>query len=181
MGKALDLRDKKFGRLTALHLLEERKNAMRVWKCACDCGKQVKIPTSWLTSGNTTSCGCYALDVRRKRGVGEAGLFRLFRRYLKEAQARGLSFELSLEAFAALTKETCFYCGAEPSRVMNLHDSPYSAYTYNGVDRMNNSKGYVPGNCVACCFHCNVAKRDRSIKDFDLWVRALWKRLKERS
>lgn len=30
--------------------------------------------------------------------------------------------------------------------------------TYNGIDRLDNSKGYTIDNSVACCSKCNIAK-----------------------
>lgn len=32
---------------------------------------------------------------------------------------------------------------------------------YNGVDRKDNAKGYVTGNCLPCCWPCNYAKGSR--------------------
>ena len=56
MPKRLDLTNRKFGRLTAISTdgTGRRSN----WKCECECGGVVFAETSWLTSGNTKSCGC---------------------------------------------------------------------------------------------------------------------------
>ena len=35
---------------------------MIVWECLCDCGNIITVPTSYLTSGDTGSCGCYQKD-----------------------------------------------------------------------------------------------------------------------
>lgn len=49
----------KFGRLTPLFPTDDRNNADRIiWKCKCDCGSEVYVPSSSLLSGNTKSCGC---------------------------------------------------------------------------------------------------------------------------
>ena len=56
--KSLDLRNQKFEKLTALYPLEQRKNGHVVWHCKCDCGNELDVITSSLTSGNTKSCGC---------------------------------------------------------------------------------------------------------------------------
>lgn len=37
----------------------------------------------------------------------------------------------------------------------------YFLYFYNGIDRLDNTKGYTPENSVACCKHCNSLKGDR--------------------
>lgn len=55
---SLDLTNQKFGRLTALYQLEERKNNCVMWHCICDCKKELDVQTTSLTSGNTKSCGC---------------------------------------------------------------------------------------------------------------------------
>lgn len=39
-------------------------------------------------------------------------------------------------------------------------------YIYNGVDRMNNSLGYINKNCVSCCKICNYMKLEMSISEF---------------
>lgn len=56
MAKALDLTNKRFGKLTAIEVtyLGEKRS----WVCVCDCGAQKIVPTFQLMSGNNTSCGC---------------------------------------------------------------------------------------------------------------------------
>lgn len=51
----------------------------------------------------------------------------------------------------------CFYCGSKST----------------GLDRVDNSKGYVLENCVACCWRCNSWKSTSSFKDFVLRCRAI--------
>ena len=53
-----DLTGQRFGRLVARKPMEERKNGYVLWECQCDCGNIAYVPTSLLTSGNTSSCGC---------------------------------------------------------------------------------------------------------------------------
>ena len=61
------LAGRKFGRL---YVLPEHKPKMRghyrVWKCRCDCGTIKWITGTRLLTGHTKSCGCYALEMRRK-------------------------------------------------------------------------------------------------------------------
>jgi len=45
--------------LTVLHDTGERKHRKVVWHCRCDCGTEVDVISGNLTSGHTTSCGCY--------------------------------------------------------------------------------------------------------------------------
>lgn len=55
----LDLKNKQFGSLLALEPTDRRKHGHIVWQCKClNCGKIVYLPTSYLTSGDSQSCGC---------------------------------------------------------------------------------------------------------------------------
>ena len=53
-----NLKNQKFGRLTALYQTPERKNGSIVWHCKCDCGNECDISAASLTSNRTKSCGC---------------------------------------------------------------------------------------------------------------------------
>ena len=54
-----DLIGQKFGRLTVLERVGSTDQNKATWKCKCECGNEIIVPTGSLTSGNTTSCGCY--------------------------------------------------------------------------------------------------------------------------
>ena len=59
MGKKVDLTGQRFGKLVAVSEVAERDRHKRVlWKCLCDCGKQIQVAGEALKSGNTKSCGC---------------------------------------------------------------------------------------------------------------------------
>ena len=50
-------------------------------------------------------------------------------------------------------------------------------FKYNGIDRINNSKGYTIDNCVPCCFMCNYSKNNHSLSDWKAWLERLKKNL----
>lgn len=60
-----------FGRLEVIAgPVQKRRangNTYREWTCRCTCGKETPVPASYLTSGNTTSCGC-----RKRQALEEA-------------------------------------------------------------------------------------------------------------
>lgn len=56
MGKFVDLKGLRFGRLTVVRM--ERNNGRIKWICECDCGGATVTDTSRLKSGQTQSCGC---------------------------------------------------------------------------------------------------------------------------
>lgn len=39
-----------------------------MWQCQCSCGKRTVVRSDSLLKGNTKSCGCYSLEVRRQCG-----------------------------------------------------------------------------------------------------------------
>jgi len=100
---------------------------------------------------------------RRILPFGRAAANRLFARYKQGAKKRGLAFELSLRHFLAFTSAVCHYCGSAPEKE-ERHEP--SVYKYNGIDRKDNTKGYLLDNCLPCCWKCNNAKGSLSYQDF---------------
>ena len=46
----------------------------------------------------------------------------------------------------------------------------HGKYKYNGVDRVENTNGYLTGNCVSCCHICNRAKGEMTVNEFYDWI-----------
>ena len=57
----LDLRGLRFGNLIVLENAEPIRDSCShySWKCKCDCGNELYIPSRSLVNHRTTSCGCY--------------------------------------------------------------------------------------------------------------------------
>lgn len=57
---ALDLTNKRFGKLTVIKKADKKLpySDSIAWICKCDCGNEIITTTSALNSGNTNSCGC---------------------------------------------------------------------------------------------------------------------------
>ena len=69
--------------------------------------------------------------------------------YSKSRAARlGYEWNISRLDFIELISKRCHYCDGSLSE------------TGCGLDRMDNSKGYIIGNIVPCCMSCNKIKRD---------------------
>jgi hypothetical protein len=60
--KLPDLIGKRFNRLVVLKYLGVKKGC-RWWLAVCDCGKQKRVTTNYLTSGSTRSCGCLHREI----------------------------------------------------------------------------------------------------------------------
>lgn len=57
----------RFGKLTAIRPTEKRSVRSVVWECRCDCGKTIEVRSTMLTSGHTTSCGCFKKELDGER------------------------------------------------------------------------------------------------------------------
>ena len=60
----------RFGRWTVLEYAGKISNTTwndRLWKCRCDCGTEGIVRQNALRSGQSQSCGCRALEARRRR------------------------------------------------------------------------------------------------------------------
>lgn len=88
---------------------------------------------------------------------------RLYFTYQESAKKRGHSFNLSIAQFFWLTQQPCVYCGAEPMQLAGTKAKPFF---YNGVDRIQNDRGYEVGNCAPCCGVCNHMKYTQGPSDF---------------
>lgn len=76
-----------------------------------------------------------------------------------QARKRGIEFSLSQQEFQDLIESDCFYCGSPPN-------NESKGATYQGIDRIDSSKGYIPGNVVPCCKMCNWGKNILSQQEF---------------
>lgn len=72
MSKLKDLTGQRFGRLTVLSLNGKTEKGNAIWKCLCDCGKEIDVVSYYLIRGSTQSCGCLQKESARERNVNKA-------------------------------------------------------------------------------------------------------------
>ena len=156
-----ELKGKRFGRLLVLDFAGRRNN-YRYWSCKCDCGNFVDVITASLTNGHTVSCGCYQRDkMMCLKSKGLSAKNYTYTRYVDSARHRGIEFSIDFDTFIDLTSKNCFYCGMEPKQIRQRYGG--TPHIYNGLDRVDNSKGYIINNVVPCCKSCNYKKKDVTI------------------
>lgn len=78
-----------------------------------------------------------------------------FKTYQRSAFTKNLDFELSEEEFYATVMMPCYYC-----------DKSRDDRDFNGIDRLDSSRGYIEGNFVSCCSTCNFTKGSLSEEVF---------------
>jgi len=186
--KKIDITGQRFGRLTVIR--QQGSNARResLWLCRCDCGTEWVAIGANIRYGMTRGCGCERLGKRRENSMvlrrDAAG--RLPRKYLGKGEAafnficnglktnarkRGLVLQLSKEQLRRLFLGRCYYCGCPPrqgdTRAARRQNG---IFLYNGIDRLDSSRGYVLDNVVTACGACNRAKLAMSVSEFRDWL-----------
>ncbi len=184
-GRKIDLAGQKIGMLTVLSQAPSRSGNRR-WLCECECGTVKEVSAAGLNAtlkgrpSGTRSCGCIRSNPRPWHGRGrtpyEAARLKVLRAYISSsARKRDIEWALTDDEFFKLVEQDCHYCGAEPSMSTTsrpAHGEP-AEYLHNGIDREDNTRGYVPGNVLPCCSVCNHAKKDMTYAEFILWVAQL--------
>jgi hypothetical protein len=130
------------------------------WLCKCKCGNEKAIRRGNLLNGQK-DCG-HKKNLQR----GEASFNNLLRSYKMSAERRGYEFLLTTEEFRTLTSSNCHYCGDTPRE--GAIDNKYvnGIYLRNGIDRVDNSIGYILTNCVPCCSIHNDMKGELTYQQF---------------
>lgn len=192
MRKKRDWTGTKIGMLTVIGLAGYKKYGFWVWECQCECGNKTYVTNCHLYNGHTKSCGCLRKGIFVRLGIngsvrrkekGESGRNHIYRAYKGGAKQRNLAFELTKEEFRALTSSDCYYCGSSPKLIsygtkdrMTKEGLEYAAYLYNGIDRIDNTKGYLIDNVVPCCFDCNRMKTDFTLDWFFSKIKTIYEK-----
>lgn len=180
--KKIEYIGKKFNRLTIIKEQSSyycgKQKVTRVL-CICECGKEKLATLSHIKANATKSCGClieeYWKNPNKKtkalKNKGEAGLNKFISAYKQGAKVRNLDWKLTQNEVRILTSNICNYCGREPSNISKSKSgNVFGDYIYNGIDRIDNTKGYILNNCVTCCEHCNRAKMSLSVEEFKILI-----------
>lgn len=180
----------KFGRLEVIKFVGKDKNYHKFWICRCACGNTKIINGSNLLNGQTKSCGCLLREKSKENlkmansartlPEGEAMFNRLYSRMKKGAEERNLEWALSKGEVKKLISQPCFYCGALPSnheetKRLGLNGDFFS----NGLDRLDNNKGYLLSNVVPCCKICNFMKGSMNISEFKDFIIRVYNHITE--
>jgi len=141
------------------------------WKCSC--GKE-GISEKRAVIGRSKSCGCLNLEKIRNAILLPDNLAlknAVYDNIRRSSVQRGYEFNFSFEEFLALSQKPCYYCGAEPANeTKDDRGREVRIWRYQGLDRVDNLKGYESINVIPCCITCNKAKLAMSQEEFLLWI-----------
>ncbi len=156
-------------------LVDQRdRSGNRMFRCQCDCGNEVTVASFGYGGGG--SCGClsresWAKNMRiLRKAPGEASFTWLLKGYRAQAVRRELEWTITTDVFRRLTSTNCHWCGKAPEmfvrrkfrgvQVMN------GLYLYNGLDRVDSTRGYHEDNVVPACKICNRMKNALTVDEF---------------
>ncbi|MFA4944873.1 MAG: hypothetical protein WC789_09265 [Lentisphaeria bacterium] len=141
----LDLQGRRFGRWLVLQQAVSDQYG-RKWHCRCLCGVERAVKAASLRSGASNSCGCLKREqmvARRTHGLSKTPIYKRWAAMIARCEdshgrayhnygARGITvcprWRDSVEAF-----------------IEDMGAPPSPAHT---IERVDNSKGYEPGNCT---------------------------------
>jgi len=140
MGRFVDRVGQVFGRLRVLDRAGTDQNKKVVWRCACECGNEVVVPSGSLANGNTMSCGCYFLERVTKHGGTNKGSYNTWRAMMRRC-------------YKTQDKDYLRYGGKGVTVDERWHD--YASFAADmgepsgeeTLDRINTYGNYEPNNC----------------------------------
>ena len=166
--RAIDLKNKKFGKLLVKEFAGHKSN-LRQWLCVCDCGNQKIVRGSHLTKGFTKSCGCEAHPSKSNhkswRGYEEIPLD-FFTTTKRNAELRNIEFNITIEylwELFLLQDRKCALSGRELKFGRISKDRKGKNVS---VDRIDSTKGYVYGNIQWIDKQINIMKNKLDENEF---------------
>jgi hypothetical protein len=146
---AIDLIGKRFTRLVAKKLTT--LNGRRAYVCICDCGVKKVVEAGALRDGGTKSCGCYNVEqVKRKdnkhrtHGMRYTPTYRVWVSMKQRCSPKASKSKNYKEYYLKGVRVCERWRESFENFLADMGERPSMAYT---IDRIDNSKGYEPGNC----------------------------------
>lgn len=172
--KKPDLTGQRFGRLIVKEKVGVDRYGRAIWLCVCDCGKESITKSPYLTRGETKSCGCLKLENRsRWKGVGEISGAYLCK--LKaNAKIRGIDFDVDNKHLWELFLHQGRKCAKSgvPISFSRRHGKRGEEQTAS-LDRIDSSRGYVPGNIQWVHKVVNIMKQSLGDQELVEWCRRI--------
>jgi hypothetical protein len=153
--KLIDLTGQRFGRLVAIRRAEDYcppskpRGGYPQWLCRCDCGKERVIKAGSLTKGATRSCGCYNDEVRARliaersktHGMSNTPTYVVWARMLQRCRDQNCP---GYRKYGAKGVRVCKRWHKFENFLSDMGKRPSARHS---IDRIENARGYEPGNC----------------------------------
>lgn len=155
MSYSFELTGQRFGRLVVIEQIGKYQNNL-LWRCKCDCGNERTTIGTKLRTGKVRSCGCLVDEMRRrpklrhghagnpKLGVKPSGTYSSWKSMISRCTYP------SHPSYLPYKNRGITVCGRWRESFENfladMGERPGGNREYT-LDRINNDKGYEPGNC----------------------------------
>jgi hypothetical protein len=184
----IDLTGQKFNKLTLVKYIGQNNQKCFIYEAKCDCGNFIRAEGNDIKSNRIKSCGCLKTIKAMKKCLENPYLMMIkntYSDYRIKARQRNYNFDITLEYFSEKIKEKCYYCNSEPKNIKKPSKrrkwkENQVVLAYNGLDRVDNTKGYTVENTVSCCSMCNIAKSKTDVNVFYQWVNDVYINLKNK-
>lgn len=144
---APDLTGRKFALLTAIRMVGRSKRGNALWECSCDCGGSIVIESARLQLPGMRSCGCM---VRKrpytklyKHGRTETTEWSAWKSMLERCSNPNHKW---FHRYGGRGVKVCDRWADFNAFLADMGEKPQDGVRYS-LERMNNNRGYEPGNC----------------------------------
>jgi hypothetical protein len=135
-----------FGRLTVLsRSTESHKHGQAHWVCRCSCGTKTTVAGDMLRRGRSKSCGCLraemSADRARTHGLSATTEHKSWRHMLGRCRNKS---DRGWPNYGGRGITVCDRWDSFENFMADMGPKPSPAHS---IDRIDNDKGYEPGNC----------------------------------
>lgn len=145
-GNCKNFSGQKFGRLTAIMPIDERKSENLVWLCQCDCGTFCYVRVDCFNrEKGTKSCGCLVREAAPKNsvkhGMSYTSIYQIWHAMLQRCEnPRSISYK----DYGGRGIKVCERWHSFENFYSDMGDKPKGL----SIDRYPDNNGnYEPGNC----------------------------------
>ena len=143
-----DLTTQRFGRWTVLSRANDYLPGNPQWLCRCECGQEKIVRGSILRAGKSKSCGCLNSELRRAQciarntshGLSKSPTYDTWVNVLQRCENPKAS---AFHKYGAKGVTVCERWHTFENFLADMGERPGRLT----IDRIDNTKGYEPGNC----------------------------------